>query len=271
MRNKLLIYLLVSAMAVLCISCTRKGAATEKETAKTQVTDLRFTEATSSADSVHENALKTGAAEALRSAMKGTRDVFELTKDERLFDLGGFSDTRYAAEVKDMPDTGLTKVNVLEYGRNYKLSLTDGVEWQCFLCVDLDQDGTKEVLLVGKGGKGVRAILHYAGNEVYFTAMPSAMFPSEVYENGVCTNKEWSVWSLCHDAYYPARGAMYVDMLAYSDEGRYEEISSDIYEIDNKRVTKDEYYAYINDLTGGLTPLEWYDFTEENIDRYVID
>ena len=24
-------------------------------------------------------------------------------------------------------------------------------------------------------------------------------------------------------------------------------------------------------LIGGLTPLEWHDFTEENIDRYVVD
>lgn len=285
MRNKILIYVLICAIAIIFTSCAKEGTAAKTETGTSKIQAVlnsteshnTETEALFGIDSVYEARMlgfyendgkETNAAEALRSAMKGTRSVLELTKDERIFGLGGLSGTQYVEEVKDMPDSGLAGINLLEYNSNYALSLMSKTEWVCFLCADLNQDGTKEVLLVGNGA---RAVLHYAGDEVYMTVMPPGLFPSEVYENGVCINREWSSWSLCYDMYYPAKGAMYLKRIAYSDEGRYAETGSDIYEIDSKRVTREEYYAYVEQLVGGLTPLEWYDFTEENIDRYVID
>ncbi|MCM1308017.1 MAG: hypothetical protein NC223_05400 [Butyrivibrio sp.] len=266
MKNKITICALSAAAAVLCTSCAQK-APLGNEAPKIRFAETSAYEADTE-EYPDDGALKSGAAEALRAAMKGKRPVLELKNDERLFGLGGFSDMRYAEEVKDMTDMGLSEINLLEYCANKALSLTGETKWECFLTADLNRDGTDEVLLVGND---IRAVLHYAGGEVYFTAVPSEVFPSEVYENGVCANSEWSAWSLCHYMYYPAKGALYVDMPAYSDEGRYEENGSDIYEIDGKRVSREEYYAYVDGIIGGLTPLAWYDFTEENIDRYVAD
>ena len=221
-------------------------------------------------ESLENDGKEMSAAEAIRSAMKGEHSALELMFDERLYkrDGGGWPNSKDS--IKDMPDTGLARINMLTYNRQLDTAITPIKEakWISFVCVDLDQDGTKEAFV--EGGPGVVA-LHYAGGEVYMTVINVRGFPDKVYENGICCRGEGSAWSHQYDRYYPAKGAMYRANLTDIEEGRSENGSMDYYKIYNKEVTKEEYYAYVEELIGGLTPLEWHEFNEENIDKYVVD
>lgn len=306
--KKLLIYLLVCIMCAMCAACT-KGSSTlsnvgeireslselsavDVETSKEQCTETEFqseaeievpreTETEAPQETVVEYELNTvesleddgkelSAAEALRSTMKGKHSALELMFDERWFSLTKDTGWQQADEIKDMPDTGLARINMLTYNRVLDRAITpiEKAKWKQFVCVDLDQNGTKEVLL--SGGPGGVA-LHYVGGEVYMTVINVRHFPCNVYENGICDQGDGSAWSLGHDRYFPAKGAMYSEDLAYKEEGRFEDGSADYYKINNIEVTKEEYDSYINELIGGLTPLKWHDFNEENIDKYVVD
>lgn len=221
-------------------------------------------------ESLENDGKEMSAAEALRSAMKGEHSALELMFDERLYNRTGGGWPNSEDSIKDMPDTGLARINMLTYNRQLDTAITPVKEakWERFVCVDLNQDGTKEVLV--EGGPGGVA-LHYAGGEVYMTVINTRGFPYKVYENGICYRGEGSAWGYQYDRYYPAKGAMYRANLTDIEEGRAEDGSMDYYKIDGKEVTKEEYYAYVKDLIGGLTPLEWHEFTEENIDKYVVD
>ncbi|MBD5157401.1 MAG: hypothetical protein HDT13_07200, partial [Butyrivibrio sp.] len=141
-------------------------------------------------------------------------------------------------------------------------------KWDRFICVDLDQDGKKEVLAEGRGG-GV--VLYCGGEEVYMTVITSQCFPYEIYENGICIDGAGGAFSTGYNRLYPAKGAMYIERIAYMEVRENYVLDIPPYKIMDKGVTKEECEAYIEELVGGLTPLEWHDFTEENIDRYVVD
>lgn len=302
--KKLLVGLLISIMGAACAACTKGSSAqnvadritesenmseqltTGAETSKEQSTETETqTESQgetetpfeyiekyelNTVESLEDDGKDMSAAEALRSAMKGKHSVLELTYREQLYSLTEGWGWHEADEIKDMPDTGLARMNMRTYNRGMALSIMpiNEARWESFVCVDLDRDGTKEVL--AQGGPGGVA-LHYAGGEVYITVINDRRFPYDVYENGVCTQGEGSAWSLGHDRYYPAKGAMYIENLTYSEVGRFEDGHADFYKINNKEVTKEEYDSYIEELIGGLAPLEWHEFTEENIDKYVVD
>lgn len=305
--KKISVYILTCIVGAMCVACT-KGSSTlsnvgeitqsmpelsvsEAETSQEQVTKaevpsgteseaLKETEAETPQETVVEYELNTvesleddgkemSVAEALRSTMKGRHSALELMFRERLFCLTKDTGWQQANEIVDMPDEGLHRINMLTYNRMLDTAITpiEKANWERFVCVDLDQNGIKEVLV--KGGPGGVA-LHYDGGKVYMTVINVRKFPCDVYENGICTQGAGSAWSLGHDKYYPAQGAMYYEALAYKEEGRIDG-SADYYKINNEKVTKEEYYSYIEELIGGLTPLEWHEFTEENIDKYVVD
>lgn len=306
--RKLAVCILVCIMGVTCAACTKGSSAlsgngemtentletsgisdetskgqnveaessTETQTKAPQETDTEAPKETveeyelNTVESLEDDGKETSAAEAIRGTMKGTRSALELMYNDRLYMRVGGGWPNSEDSIKDMPDTGLARINMLTYNRVWDTAITPVKEakWESFVCVDLDQDGTKEVLV--KGGPGGVA-LHYVGGEVYMTVINLRGFPYDVYENGICYRCEGSAWSHQYDRYYPAKGAMYRANLTDIEEGRAENGSMDYYKIYGKDVTKEEYYAYVDELIGGLTPLEWHEFTEENIDKYVVD
>lgn len=222
-------------------------------------------------ESLEDDGKDMSAAESIRSAMKGKRSALEIMFDERLFSLTEGWGWQEADEIKDMPDTGLARINMLTYNRALDKAITPikKAEWEKFVCVDLDQDGTKEVLV--EGGPGGVA-LHYAGGEVYMTVINVRSFPYDVYENGVYSRDGGGWVCTAYARLYPAKGAMYYRIMTYNVDNEGGGLTTpSVYEIMNKEVTKEEYDAYLNDLIGGLTPLEWHEFNEENIDKYVVD
>lgn len=221
-------------------------------------------------ESLEDDGKDMSAAEAIRSAMKGKRSALELTREERFFFLRDGDEPYYAKEIKDMPADGLRRIDLHRYNRGAwgisPIWTETWDKWEKFICVDLDQDGTKEVVL---DGDSINVFLHYKDGEVYLTEPTPRLFPYEVYENGICLS-EGGAFSTGYNRLYPAKGAMYVESVAYFTD------NSDIgfdsnYEIMGRAVTKEEYEAYIEQLIGGSIPLEWHEFTEENIDRYVAD
>ena len=243
---------------------------TESEAPKETIVEYEL----NTVESLEDDGKEMSAAEAIRSTMKGKHSALEVYQKERVFSLTEGWGWQEADEIKDMPDRGLARINMLTYNRQLDTAITPikKAEWNKFVCVDLDQDGIKEVIV--QGGPG-GAALYYAGGEVYMATLNTRRFPDIVYENGICVQGSGSAWSTGYDRYYPAKGAMYNENLAYCEEGRFENGSADYYKINNRDVerdvTKEEYYAYVEELIGGLTPLEWHEFTEENIDKYVVD
>lgn len=220
-------------------------------------------------ESLEDDGKEMSAAESLRSAMNGKHSVLELTYRERLFSLTDGDGWQQADEIKDMADAGLARINMLTYNRGVGLAIMPIAKagWKYFVCVDLDQNGTKEVLVHGTSGG---AVLHYSEGEVYMTVINERSFPNDIYENGIYRRDGGGVGCTAYDRLYPAKGAMYCRIMAYNsdNEGL---ITPPVYKVMNKAVTKEEYDAYLKDLIGGLTPLEWHEFTEENIDKYVVD
>lgn len=247
---------------------TESEAPTETETDASQETIVEYE--LNTVEALEDDGKEMSAAEALRSTMKGRHSALELMFRDRVYTRYGGGWPNSEDSIKDMPDTGLARINMLTYNRMLDTAITpiEKANWESFVCVDLDENGTKEVLVNGGPG-GV--ILHYAGGEVYMTVINVRSFPFDIYENGICAQGSGSAWSLGHDRYYPAKGAMYRASLTYREEGRFEDGHADYYKINNKDVTRDEYYSYTDELIGGLTPLEWHEFTEENIDKYVVD
>lgn len=287
--KKILIYIVVCITGTICAACVRGSSAssivetsitetTERQTVKEQEslsvlpTETEYLEEINTVESLEDDGKDMSAAEALRSAMKGKRSALELTRDERFFLLRDGDGPRYAEEVKDMSTDGLRRINLHKYNRG-----AGGVspiwteawdKWERFICVDLNQDGTKEVLLEGNA---INVFLHYKDGEVYLTEPIPRLFPYLVYENGICLDGAGGAFSTGYNRLYPAKGAMYIEQIAYMDER--DDYHGDIpqYKIKDKGVTKDEYEDYIEQLIGGLTQLEWHEFTEENIDKYVVD
>ena len=265
---------------------TSKEQSTESESqSKTEKETIRETEPETSQETVVKYELNTvesleddgkemSVAEALRSTMKGKHSALELFDDERLFYLersGSNIEPNPANRgcIEDMPDTGLARINMLTYNRGGFLGgiTPNAASWERFVCVDLDGNGTKEVIIYG----GPYIVLHCAGTEVYMTSVYSRMAPYIIYENGV-----WEASSGAFDRQfyrlYPAKGAIYRESLTYEYiVPDYGDPSFNQYKIMGKDVTEEELNAYLEELIGGLTPLEWHEFTEENIDKYVVD
>ena len=307
--KKISVYILICILCAMCAACT-KGSSTlsnigetvqsmpepstsDTEASKEQSTESEFQSETESeapketesetqpetvvgyelntVESLEDDGKEMSAAEAFRSTMKGKHSALELFQKERLFDLGGDEDDSNAADgIKDMPDTGLARINMLTYNRSgIGGAITPSIsKWERFTCVDLDGNGTKEVLV---DNIGIMAVLHYLGDEVYMTNLCMKELPYAVYENGVC---ETAVGGFDRQFYrlYPAKGAIYREWLIYEyivPEGM--DTSHNVYKIKGKDVTEEELNAYLKELIGGLTPLEWHEFTEENIDKYVVD
>lgn len=287
--KKYFIYILLLVMGTVCTACVKGSFAstsietsiaetTERRTDKEQEsltappseTETEYSEEINTVESLEDDGKEMSAAEAIRSAMKGKRSALELTREERFFFLRDGDEPYYAKEIKDMTVDGLRRIDLHRYNRGAwgisPIWTETWDKWEKFICVDLDQDGTKEVVL---GGDSINVFLHYKDGEVYLTEPTPRLFPYEVYENGICLS-EGGAFSTGYNRLYPAKGAMYVESVAYFTD------NSDIgfdsnYEIMGKAVTKEEYEAYIEQLIGGSTPLEWHEFTEENIDRYVAD
>lgn len=225
-------------------------------------------------ESLEDDGKEMSVAEALRSTMKGRHSALELFDDERLFYLersGSNIEPNPAnrGSIEDMPDTGLARINMLTYNRRGFLGgiTPNAASWERFVCVDLDGNGTKEVIIYG----GPYIVLHCVGTEVYMTSIYSRMAPYIIYENGV-----WEASSGAFDRQlyrlYPAKGAIYRENLTYEYiVPDYGDPSFNQYKIMGKDVTEEELNAYLEELIGGLTPLEWHEFTEENIDKYVVD
>ncbi len=293
--KKLSVYLLICVIGTVFAACAKGGSAknsgngvpeservserqtTQSETSKEQrETKTQPTETDDPAEyelntveALEDDGKEMSAAEALKSAMEGKHSVLELTYRERLFSLTEGDGWQQADEIKDMPDAGLARMNMLTYNRGVGLAIVPINEagWKYFVCVDLDQNGTREVLVYGNPGG---AALHYAGGEVYMTVIDERSFPNDVYENGVYRRDGGGVGCTAYDRLYPAKGAMYCKVMAYSadNEGL---VTPSVYKVMNKEVTKEEYDAYLEELIGGFTPLEWHEFTEENINKYVVD
>ncbi len=291
MKKHIFIFTLICMTGIMAAACANDNSAedntsailqddTEAQTTKENDTETQTPEETeikfelNTVESLEDDGKEMSAAEAIRSTMKGKHSALELMYDERLFHLSeneriedGWNEV---TEIKDMPDAGLARISMNTYNRKLDKSIVpiDKAEWDSFVCIDLDNDGKKEVLV--KGGPGGVA-LHYAGDEVYMTVINTRSFPVDIYENGVYSRDGGGSFGEIYSRLYPAKGAMYDIMVAqkYDDEGI--TTNPPIYKIMGKDVTKEEHDAYVEELIKGLTPLEWHDFTEENIDRYVAD
>lgn len=253
-------------------SGTESEATKENETEVPQETIVEYE--LNTVESLEDDGKEMSVAEVLRSTMKGRHSALELFDDERLFYLersGSNIEPNPAnrGSIEDMPDTGLARINMLTYNRRGFLGgiTPNAASWERFVCVDLDGNGTKEVIIYG----GPYIVLHCVGTEVYMTSIYSRMAPYIIYENGV-----WEASSGAFDRQfyrlYPAKGAIYRERLTYEYiVPDYGDPSFNQYKIMGKDVTEEELNAYLEELIGGLTPLEWHEFTEENIDRYVVD
>lgn len=297
MKRKIFVFILTCIILIMTVACGKDGKsenytsaivkddtetaqntkaqtteAHEPETGTSEETEIRYE--LNTVEALEDDGKEMSVAEAIKSTMKGKHSALELMYDERLFHLaeneridGGWNEV---TEIKDMPDAGLARINMNTYNRKLDKSIVpiNKAEWDSFVCIDLDNDGKKEVLV--KGGPGGVA-LHYAGGEVYMTVINTRSFPIDIYENGVYSRDGGGVFGEIYSRLYPTKGAMYDIMVAhkYDDEGL--TTNPPIYKIMEKDVAKEEYDAYVEELIGGLTPLEWHEFTEENIDRYVVD
>ncbi len=232
MRN-LTVYVLVCLKGIMSVACTKGGftldnngeitenmsgtTAAGAETSKGQNGETEFfgeiqTEAPqetesegpeekyelNTVESLEDDGKEMSAAEALRSTMKGKHSALELMFGDRLYNRYGGGWPNSDDSIKDMPNTGLARINMLTYNRQLDTAITPIKEakWKSFVCVDLDQDGTKEAFV--EGGPGVVA-LHYAGGEVYMTVINVRGFPDKVYENGICYRGEGSAWRHQYD------------------------------------------------------------------------
>lgn len=291
MSKRIFIYILALAAGGICTACVRGSStstvvetnvteSTERQTVKEKEslpeppteTENEYSEEINTVESLEDDGRKMSAAEALRSAMKGKHSALELTRDERFFILhDGNEQPYYVKEIKDMPIDGLKKIDLHKYNRGAggisPIWAEAWVKWEKFICVDMDQDGTKEVLL---DGDAIDVVLYYKDGEVYMAETAPRAFPSIVYENGIFLTSG-GIYSVTHNRLYTAKGAVYREWVAFMDDNTELVIDTSVYKIMNKEVTKEEYEVYIEELVGGLTPLEWHDFTEENIDRYVVD
>ncbi len=287
MKKRIFIFTLICMTGIMAAACANDNSAedntsailqddtealptkeNEAETPTPEETEIRFE--LNTVESLEDDGKEMSVAEAIRSTMKGKHSALELMYDERLFSLTQNTGWQQADEIKDISDAGLSRINMLTYNRAMNKGITpmDKAFWRSFVCVDLDQDGTKEVLV--NGGPGGVA-LHYAGGEVYMTVINISAFPCNVYENGIYDEGDGGAFALGYDRLYPARGAMYTEKIAYKYDDEGITTNPPIYKIMGKDVTKEEHDAYVEELIKGLTPLEWHDFTKENIDRYVAD
>ena len=251
------------------IAETEISGETETETPKETETDVEYE--LNPVESLEDDGKEMSAAEALRSTMKGKHSALELMERKRLFVLGSDNEFSNAAEnIENVPDTGLARINMLTYNRGGSgvVIIPNATNWERFICVDLDGNGTKEVIA---DSFYFCAILHYTGDEVYITNISSKFRPDFVYENGV-----WETSSGAFDRQlarlYPVKGAVYISYAVYEYiVPDYGDPTFNQYKIMGKDVTEEELNAYLEELIGGLTPLEWHEFTEENIDKYVVD
>lgn len=289
--KKILVYLLLCAMSAVCVACTKGSSeknVTDKATqiekaSKPQVTVTEISEEQTAetkgqnetktensteyklntVESLEDDGKEMSATEAIRSTMKGRHSALELLEKDRVFDLKNNN------IIDDKPNEELARINMLDYNR-WGISGTicpNGTKWERFVCVDLDGNGTKEVI----AESGPHIILHFIGGEVYMTNIYSKVSPNIIYENGV-----WEAAAGAFDRQlyrlHLAKGAIYRENLTYEYVTPNEnDLSHNKYMIKGKEVTKEEYDAYVEKLIGGLTPLEWHEFTEENIDKYVVD
>lgn len=292
MKRKAFVYIMVWILGATCTACVKGRSTSRSSETRAYMTEAQSTQAETeqrteperetgteyqppelnTVESLEDDGKELSAEEAIRSVMKGKHSALELYNPphyrsegkERIFHLGEeVDDWVTAVEIRDYPDTGLARINMLTYNRVLGDALVniDEAKWDKFVCVDLDQDGTMEVLVEG-GPSGVA--LHYAGGEVYMTVLGTCI---DVYENGVI----WDTAGICtyfYYRYYPAKAAMYLEFLTQENR-RGENNEFEYYEIKRKRVTQEEHDAYVQELIGGLTPLEWHEFTEANIDQYV--
>ena len=293
MKRKIFVFIAIFILGITAVSCAKVNNAeentskiTEGDTESAQNTEIHITHVhepesetvretevkyeLNTVEALEDDGKEMSSAEAIRSVMKGKHSALELMFDERFFSLTKNTGWQQADEIKDMSDTGLARINMLTYNRAMDKGITpmDKAVWRSFVCVDLDQNGTDEILV--KGGPG-GVVLHYAGGEVYITVINVRAFPCDVYENGVYNEGDGGAFALGYDRLYPAKGAMYTEKMAYKYDDEGLTINKPKYQIKGKDVAKEEYDAYVEGLIGGLTPLEWHEFTEENIDRYVVD
>lgn len=303
--KKILVYILICVMGASCAACTRgsstsdsAGKMTERmpeptaedaavsgeqttgtePQSKTESEPPKETETDSPQETrVHyelhtvevleDDGKELSAAEALRSAMKGTHSALEVHQTDRMFYLGlDYDDPKAADSVKDMPDEELARINMLDYNSgsiNGVVTSSIPVKWERFVCVDFDGDGTEEVYV---DSLGIKALLYYIEGKVYMVNIHKKTYPDKIYKTGICESSP-NINTEMYYRLYPAKGAIYREIVAE----RLSEPVNNYYYIMDEEVAKEEYDAYVEEISGGLTPLEWHEFTEENIDKYVVD
>lgn len=231
-------------------------------------------------ESLEDDGKEMSAAEALRSALRGKRSALDLVDsfDEKYGEDRVFSDRVLenkifdASEIKDYPNDGLARINVLEWNRLWVSGIPNSWKWESFTCVDLDNDGAKEIFLKSEG---CDAILYYCDDDVYISYIDMGYGKAKIYKNGILSTISGAAYTddEYNRFYYkfrPVKGALYRELLA----GSWYEAGQIHYTLDHRIIKKEEYDAhakdYIKEITGG-SELEWHDFSEENIDKYVVD
>ena len=138
------------------------------------------------------------------------------------------------------------------------------LEAESFAVVDMDSDGTPEVVLDFGGPYNDVVVLHYEGGKVYGFSIP---YTYSLTNDGIYNGslQAWfftycKVKSIAKDSYR-------VDTLARVEADLLEEDKEPFYYIGEAKVTKDEYDNFVQSLLESRQENEavWHDFTAENI------
>ncbi len=159
------------------------------------------------------------------------------------------------------------QTDIYEYiARNSKY-LTEELKIK-FAVVDFDHDGIAEIVLdTNMHYTGERVVCHYEDNNVYLSLL--AFRPSAyIYNNGITTGSG-SAFTFYHYSISFDRGRVECNIETTWDDSHDSEIP-DLY-VGDKKVTEEEYNSFIDTLMTNSTEVEWYDYTDENINKYIVD
>ena len=134
---------------------------------------------------------------------------------------------------------------------------------ESFSIVDLDGDGMPEVVIdFGRNWYGV-VVLHYEEGKVYGF---NRLYMVNLSQNGIYSGNY--MYSAMFDIYYKVTSITkdrYEEVIL-ARRDTYSEDYVEFYEIGEKEVTEDEYYAYLEKIEQQREDeAVWHDFTNENI------
>lgn len=242
---------------------------TEQDAGYSQNTTENFSEAVSTEPSLKLNTVEAlpddgkamTPAEALRSAMRGTRSLLRLSDNKQIND---------ASEASDLPDEKikkLSRVNLLTYNQIYDMGnkiQEEPINWTEFAWVDFNSDGSREVLVrSGKGGN--YCVLYYYENELYMQPL-GVRFVDKVWDNGIISGEGGS--SVSYFRMFFCKGASYFIIVAESTVS----MNYAVYRIPEcgGEVSKEEYDRYLAEIIPEDTePVVWYNLTDDNIENII--